>query len=80
MTVVSSLEKNVTKKLSVALAEGNFNDETTIKAKESSKTLPVKSGRVKVYDVSIENADKAKNKEVKIHLINENKDKVTAWT
>ncbi len=80
ITVLSSNEKNESGKLSLALAEGNFTDKATLHINESDAVRPQKAyGNTKVYDIALNNIDTNKNNTVKIRLLNENCDKITAW-
>lgn len=81
ITVLSSEEKNDSGKLSLVLAEGEFTDEAELHIRENSKTAPAaKDGNVKVYDIVVRNTTVGDTDEVTLHIVNENKDKVTAWT
>ena len=80
VTVLSSEEKNESGKLALALAEGEFTDKAELHISESSENPPEREiGRIKVYDVSLKNTDIKEDGETAIRVLNENKDKVTAW-
>ena len=80
ITILSSSEKNENGKLSLGLAEGEFTDKSELHITESDKIPPVSSqDSVKVYDVSLINTDIQDSDTVTVRLLNENKDKVTAW-
>lgn len=80
ITLISSDEKNDNGKLALALAEGEFTDESRLNI-APSKELPPKSaaGTVKVYDISLSNTDIKETDNVVLRILNENKDKVTVW-
>lgn len=80
VTVLASSEKNDTGKLSIALAEGDFTDKASMHAVENSQ-MPPKGiyGDVRVYDVSLFNSDIHNEDTVTLRMLNENRDKVTAW-
>lgn len=78
ITVLSSKEKNESGKLSIAICEGEFNDEAELKVTESQEKPPIKAAEnVKTYNISLTNANTCESR--KLHLLNENRDKVTAW-
>lgn len=80
ITILSSNEKNEKGKLSLALAEGEFTDEAKLIVNKSDITPPVKmTDSIAVYDISLINTDISDNEDVTLRIINENKDKVTAW-
>lgn len=80
ITVLSSSEKNVNGKLSLALAEGEFTDESELHVRENTKcSLPSHEGNVKAYDVILKNTSVGDTDKVTLRMLNENKDKVTAW-
>ncbi len=80
ITVLASAEKNESGKLALALAEGEFTDKAELHAYDSSKPALVKAdGAVKVYEISLSNTDVKDDESVTIRVLNENKDKVTAW-
>lgn len=76
ITVISSSEKDENGKLSIALAEGKFNDKAKISIKESEVTAPNEVGsNAKVYDINILNGDIERNKTFKIRILNDTKDR-----
>lgn len=80
ITILSSIEKNDNGKLALALAEGEFTDKAELHIRQSSKTPPKKAyGHVDVYDVSLDFTDVGDNDNVTLRILNENRDKVTAW-
>lgn len=80
VTVISSVEKNESGKMSIALCEGEFTDKVKLSIKESNVLPPPKvHGNVKVYDLLLIGSDLTPEDEIGIRLINENKDKVKAW-
>lgn len=80
ITVLASKEKNKNNKLSLVLAEGEFDDKAQLKAEKSDKKMPAKSDKnVKVYDITLEKTQIKPNETVTLHIINEDKAKVTAW-
>lgn len=80
ITIISSEEKNENGKLALALSEGEFTDKSELHIKDSTQKPPVKADEnVKVYDISLLNTDIKSGDTVKLRLLNENKDKVTAW-
>lgn len=80
ITVLSSVEKNESGKLALALCEGEFTDKAVLHISLSDKEAPTNTlGVVKVYDVSILNTDIGDTDTVNVRILNENKDKVTAW-
>ena len=80
ITLLSSEEKTDSGKLALALAEGEFTDEARLNIKESEKEPPKNSGSTSmVYDISLSNTDIEKTDPVTLRILNENKDKVTAW-
>lgn len=80
ITVISSEERNETGKLALALAEGEFTDKAKLHIVESDENPPVKTvGDIIVYDVMLLNSDIKEDEEVTLRILNENRDKVTAW-
>lgn len=80
ITIISSSEKNESGKLALALAEGEFTDAAELHIAENKEKPPVKTDEnVKVYGVSMTNTDIKADDEVTVRVLNENKDKVTAW-
>ncbi len=80
ITILSSVQNNESGKLALALAEGNFTDKSELNITDSHHNPPENaSGNIKIYDVSISNTDIKKDDVVTIRILNENKDKVSAW-
>lgn len=80
ITLISSDEKNDNGKLSLALAEGEFTDEARLSVAESEEAPPKDAdGTIKVYDISLLNTDIKETDTVTMRILNENKEKVTAW-
>lgn len=80
ITVLASNEKNDSGKLSLALAEGEFTDKAALHVIESAEPQPAKTfGNTAVYDILLSNTDIQPNDIVKIRILNENRDHVTAW-
>lgn len=80
ITVLASSEKNKNGKLALALTEGKFTDKAELHITDSIEAPPAKAvGNVKVYDVSLSNTDIIDSDTVTIRMLNESKDKVTAW-
>lgn len=79
ITVLSSSEKDENGKLALALAEGNFTDKAELHITDSNKQAPKNTlADTKVYDISLKNTDIKKNDNVKIRILNPDKDKVSA--
>lgn len=80
ITILASDKKNENGKLSVGLAEGKFTDEARLHIEDSSEAPPVRTANnVSTLDISLTNTDITENDAVTIRLLNENKDKVSAW-
>lgn len=80
ITVLSSVQKNENGKLALALAEGRFTDKAELNITDSNQKPPASAdGNIKVYDISLSNTDIRGNDTVTLRILNENKDKVTAW-
>lgn len=80
ITIIESEEKSKTGGLALALCEGEFTDKAELHVKNSAQKPPVNEiGDVKVYDISLLNTDIKDDDTVKVRILNENKDKVTAW-
>ncbi len=80
ITILSSSEKNEDGKLALALAEGEFTDSAELHITESKEKPPVeKKENIKVYSVSLADTDIKEGDTVTVRLLNENKDRVTAW-
>lgn len=80
ITILSSEEKNENGKLSLALAEGEFTDEARLHVTQSKEPAPKDAhGNVKVVDLVLTHTELEANDPVRFRLINENRDKVTAW-
>lgn len=80
ITILPSNERNENGKLALALAEGEFTDSAELSVAESETEPPIsKAENVKVYDISLTDADVAETETVTVRLLNENKDKVTVW-
>ena len=80
ITVLSSVQKNENGKLALALAEGKFTDKAELNIIDSNQKPPASAdGNIKVYDISLSNTDIKENDTVTLRILNENKDKVTAW-
>lgn len=76
--VLSSDEKNASGKLALVLAEGEFTDEASLRAKGSAKTAPAGiTGSFKVYDVSLSGTSLSESDSITLRFLNENKDKVS---
>lgn len=80
ITVLSSVEKKDDGKLSLALAEGEFTDKAVLHILKSGEEPPKKSeGGARVYDVSLLYTDITDSDTVTLRILNEDKEKVTAW-
>ncbi|MGM9917265.1 GLUG motif-containing protein [Anaerotignum sp.] len=81
LTTVSSTEKNESGKLSLALAEGEFTDAAELHVFENKEETPPKEavGRREVYDILLEDTDLDTSHTVTLRLLNEEKEKVSAW-
>lgn len=80
ITVLSSTEKNENGKLSLVLAEGKFTDKAKLNISESNEKPPVSdTENISLYNISLLNTDIKSNENVTLRLLNENKDKITAW-
>lgn len=80
ITLLSSEEKNNNGKLPLALAEGEFTDEARLNIAKSEEVPPKKADdSIKVYDISLSNTNIQETDTVTMRILNENKDKVTAW-
>ena len=80
ITVLSSIEKNSGGKLPLALAEGEFDDKAELHVTEHIDSENTVRHNIKTYDISLINTDIQKNEDVTLRFLNENKDKVTAWS
>ena len=79
ITVLASSEKDKTRKLALALCEGEFTDEAELHITDSTQKPPADTdGEIKVYDISLINTNLKDGDTVTIRILNENKDKVTA--
>lgn len=80
ITVLASEEKNENGKLSLALCEGNFTDEAKLHVTNGIAKAPIaQNDKVRVYDVTVLNADIKDTDSVKMRVLNENYEKVTLW-
>lgn len=80
ITIIASEEKNENGKLALALAEGEFTDESKLHIKESTCPPYKKAfGNVKVYDIELTDASLGEKSIVTLRLLNENRDRVTVW-
>lgn len=78
ITILSSVQKNSGGKLALALAEGNFTDKAEFNITDSAVSAPF-SGNCKVYDLSVTNSSITDTDVVNVRILNENKNKITAW-
>lgn len=66
--------------MTLALCDGKFNDETVLHIKDSKTKPPVSFDKnIKVYDITLLNTDISESDTVSLRILNENKDKTTAW-
>lgn len=81
VTVVSSVEKNESGKMSLALAEGNFTDEAELHIfANAEETPPTEAkGDTVVYDVILDDREPEDMKATTLRLLNEDKEKVSVW-
>lgn len=79
ITVLASEEKNENQKLALALCEGKFNDKAELHITNSMSKPPINADNIQTYDISLLNTDINNNDLVTIRILNENKDKATAW-
>lgn len=80
ITILASEEKNENGKLSLVLAEGEFTDKAKLRITDSIQNPPENADdNTRLYDISLLNTDIEDSDTVTIRLLNENKDKVTAW-
>lgn len=79
ITLLESKQKNDSGKLALALAEGNFTDKAELNITDSAQTFNRNTPNTKVYDISLLNTDISSDSGVTVRILNENKDKVSAW-
>ena len=81
VTVVSSMEKNESGKMSLALADGDYTDEAELHIfANAEEAAPAQAkGKTVVYDVILEDRDLSDTEKTTLRLLNENKEKVSVW-
>lgn len=80
ITMLASAEKNKNGKLALALCEGEFTDEAELHVSDSAEKPPIGAeDNVKVYELSLLHTEVRDGDSVRFRLLNENKDKVSAW-
>lgn len=81
VTVVSSMEKNESGKMSLALADGDYTDEAELHIfANAEEAAPVQAkGKTVVYDVILEDRDLSDTEKTTLRLLNEDKEKVSVW-
>lgn len=81
ITMLASKEKNKNGKLALALCEGEFTDEAELHIADSMEKPPIGAEEnVKVYELSLIRTEVQEGDSVRFRLLNENKDRVSAWT
>lgn len=78
ITILASEEKNKNGKLALALAEGEFTDSAKLHILDSKAKPPVNIN-TSTYDISLLNTDINNDDNVTIRILNEDKNKITAW-
>lgn len=80
-TVISSMEKNESGKLSLALAEGEFTNQAELHIFENDTEEAPKAavGRTVLYDIILEDENLDASQPVTLRLLNEKKEKVSIW-
>lgn len=82
ITVLESKEMNDSKKLALAMADGNFTDDAVLHVTDSSAQPPVNAKlneKTEVWDLRIIGSDLSENDTVPIRIVNEQKMKAKVW-
>ena len=81
VTVVSSMEKNASGRMSLALAEGNFTNEAELHIFANAEEAPPiqAKGDTVVYDVILDDREIADKAKTTLRLLNEEKERVSVW-
>lgn len=81
ITLIESEERNNTGKLAIGLAEGEFTEDAVLRVSKINTEIPdgVNKDSADIYEIKLSGSGIDDGSEVKLRLINENKDKVSVW-
>lgn len=81
ITLIESEERSNTGKLAIGLAEGKFTDSAVLRVSKTDAEPPEKVNKnsADIYEIKLSGSGLDDGSEVKLRLINENKDNVTVW-